>query len=113
MKINRILPAFLFAATVYAAPVITSIQNPASNILPGLPNFGIAQGQIFVLYGTGMGPTTLAQATALPLGTTLGNTTVKLTPPGGTAVNAPILYVLDKQIAAVMPSNFPLTSGSA
>ena len=107
----RFVPVFLCAASLYAAaPVITSIQNPASNILPGLPNFGIAQGQIFVLYGTDLGPTTLAQATSLPLNTALGVTTIKLTPPGGGGpVNAPILYALNTQIAAVMPSSFPVT----
>lgn len=110
MTIRRLFPMFLLAAGLYAqTPAITSIQNPASNILPGLPNFGIAQGSIFVLYGTNIGPTTLAQAPALPLGTTLANTSVKITPPGGAAVLAPIVYVLNTQIAAVMPSSIPLT----
>ncbi len=110
MRFFRLLPVLLGVACLNAAPpVITSIQNPASNILPGLPNFGIAQGQLFVLYGTDMGPTTLLQAPTLPLGTTLGGVTIKVTPPGGTAVNVPILYVLNTQIVAVMPSNFPVT----
>ena len=109
--IRKLLSFFLLAGAVYAqTPVITSIQNPASNILPGLPNFGIAQGQIFVLYGSNMGPTTIAQPTALPLTNTLGGTSVAIKA-GGIVFNAPIIYSLNSQIAAVMPSL--VTVGSA
>jgi len=107
MKI--LLPAFLFAVSLYAqAPAITSIQNPASNILPGLPNYGMAQGQIFVLYGANMGPTTIVQPTSLPLPVSLGGTSVKITGLGSTTVyNAPLIYALNTQVAAVMPSGVP------
>ena len=108
--VKSALPLLFTSILSAASPVITSIQNPASNILPGLPNFGIAQGEIFVLYGTDMGPTTLVQASALPLPTTLPagiGTQVKITQ-NGTVYNAPIIYVLNTQIAAVMPSNIPV-----
>ena len=34
----------LSAAALVAAPAPTSVQNPGSNFLPGLPGYGIAQG---------------------------------------------------------------------
>src|SRR5580704_13812469 len=103
MKTRSLAPIFLLAAELCAqTPAITSVQNPASNILPGLPNFGIAQGQIFVLYGANMGPSTLAQASALPLLTTLSGTSVKITQ-GAIVYNAPLVYTLSSQLAAVMP----------
>lgn len=107
--------SFAFASGLYAAaPVITSIQNPASNILPGLPNFGIAQGEIFVAYGTDLGPTKIVQATTLPLPTTLpasNGTQIKITQ-GGTVYIAPIVYTLNSQIAAIMPSGVPVSTGT-
>ena len=39
-------------------PTITKIQNNYSNIPPGLPNYGIAQGSLFVIYGSGLVSTT-------------------------------------------------------
>jgi len=91
-------------------PVVTSIQNPASNILPGQPNFGIPQGSIFVLYGSGMGPSTISIAPSLPYSTTLGGTSITVTA-GGLTFNPYIIYTLSTQVAAVMPSN--VTLGSA
>src|SRR5437868_3045086 len=49
---------------VSAAPAITSVQNAASNIVPGLPNSGIAQGAIFVIKGSGLGPANISIAPA-------------------------------------------------
>ncbi len=89
------------------APVITSIQNPASNILPGLPNFGIAQGSIFVLYGSGLGPSTISIAQTLPYSTTQGGISITVSA-GGLTFSPYIIYTLNTQIAAVMPSNVVL-----
>jgi len=41
---------------LFAAAAITSVQNSGSNIVAGLPNAGIAQGVIFVIKGSGLGP---------------------------------------------------------
>lgn len=92
-------------------PAITSIQNPASNTLPGLPNFGIAQGSIFVLYGSGMGPTTISLAPSLPYSTTLGGTSITVTA-GGLTFSPYIIYTLNTQIAAVLPSSVVLGSAT-
>ena len=36
-------------------PPPNSVQNPATKILPGAAEFGIAQGSIFVVYGSNLG----------------------------------------------------------
>ncbi len=109
---NKLLLSVLIAPTLFAAaPAINSVQNPASNILSGLPNYGIAEGSLFILYGTDLGPTSLVQA-GIPLPTILPATNgvqVKITQKG-IVYNAPILYVLNTQVAAVMPSNVPAGS---
>jgi uncharacterized protein (TIGR03437 family) len=94
-------------ATALSAQIITSVQNPASNVLVGLPNYGIAQGSIFVLYGSNLGPTTISQAPVLPLGVTLSGTSVSIVA-GGTTYSAFMIYTLNSQVAAVMPSNVPV-----
>ena len=78
--------------TVAAQPVIDAdgVTNNASYLSSGLPNSGIAQGSIFAIFGGGLGPTSLQQATRFPLPTDLGGTSVKVTV-GTTTVNAIIL----------------------
>ena len=71
------------------------------------PNYGIAEGSIFVIYGSGMGPTSIVIAQTLPDGITLSGTSVKVTANGG-VYNAPIIYTLNTQVVAVMPSSVPV-----
>jgi uncharacterized protein (TIGR03437 family) len=96
----------LFFATGLFAQTITSVQNPASNILPGLPNYGIAEGSIFVIYGSGLGPAAISIAPTLPFGTTLSGTSVTIAA-GGQNYAAFLVYTVSSQVAAVMPSNVP------
>ncbi len=107
--------AFVLASGTLLAqsPAPAAVLNPASNILAGLPNSGIAQGSIFVVYGTNLGPTTLAQASSIPLPTTegVGGTSVKITV-GQTTVDAPMIYSVASQIAGVVPSSVPVGSGT-
>lgn len=55
-----ILPTLLssiFSGVLGAAePAIAAVMNNYSWMLPGLPNYGIAPGSIFTIFGTGMGP---------------------------------------------------------
>ena len=90
---------------------ITSVQNAASNIVPGLPNAGIAQGAIFIIKGTGLGPANISIAPAAFQSTTLSGTSVAVTV-GGTTVNAPMYYTSAAQVAALLPSNTPTGTGS-
>ena len=51
------------------APIITAIENAATNIPPGLPNAAIAQGALFVVKGRNLGPANAVVASAFPLRT--------------------------------------------
>ena len=90
---------------------ITSVQNAASNIVPGLPNAGIAQGSIFIVQGASLGPANIFIAKAAFQSTTLSNTSVAVTV-GGTTVNAPMYYTSASQVAALLPSNTPTGTGT-
>ncbi|MGB6942487.1 MAG: hypothetical protein WBE37_08845 [Bryobacteraceae bacterium] len=94
-----------------AAPTITSVENAASNNSPGLPNAGIAQGAIFIVYGSGLGPANLATAASAFQSTTLSNTSVAVTV-GGTTVNALMYYTSASQVAALLPSDTPTGTGT-
>jgi uncharacterized protein (TIGR03437 family) len=91
-----------------AAPVIRGIANAGSNILV---NFPLAQGSIFVIYGTGLGPANIAFAPSAFQATTLNGTSVAVTV-GTTTVNALMYYTSDGQVAALLPSNTPPGAGS-
>ena len=72
--------AFLAASCAFAQPVINSgsVVNSASYLSQGLPGSGIAQGSIFTIKGSGLGPGTMVQS-GLPLSTSLAGTSVKVT----------------------------------
>jgi uncharacterized protein (TIGR03437 family) len=94
------------------AQTVTSVQNPASNTLAGLPNYGIAQGSIFILYGSGLGPATLVEGTT-PYSTSLAGTSIQISTGDLFKVYSPyIVYTSATQVAAIMPSNVPAASAS-
>jgi len=87
-------------------PTITSVQNAASNILAGMPNGGIAQGAIFVIKGSGLGPSQISIADSPFQNTTLSNTSIAVKV-GSATVNPRMYYTSDGQVAALLPSNTP------
>jgi len=92
-----------------AQPVLRSVnpvQNAASYMPSGMPSSGIAQGSIFSVFGTGIGPLTWTEPSSFPLPTTLGNATVNVTV-GNTTTSAIILGLYQYQINAIMPSTVP------
>jgi len=90
-----------------AQPVVNSAVNAASYLTPPSPgNSPIAQGSIFVVFGTGMGPAGLVQATAFPLTTALSGTSVSVVS-GGKTVSALMVYTSAAQVAAILPSSTP------
>ena len=95
-------------ARLSAAPVITSVANAASNIPFNSP---IAQGAVFVIKGSSLGPADISVATAPFQNTNLSGTSVAVTV-GSTTVNALMYYTSDKQVAALLPSNTPTGAGS-
>jgi uncharacterized protein (TIGR03437 family) len=90
---------------------ITEVENAATNIPDELPSSAIAQGSMFVVKGTLLGPSTIAIATTFPLQTTIGGTSVTVTV-GGTTVNAIMFYSLASQVAAILPSKTPTGTGT-
>lgn len=101
--------AVLFAAAAFAQPRINQIQNNYSYILPGMPNYGIAQGSIFDIFGVGLGTqTTPLQNVPLPL--RLNGTSADITV-NGVTTHAILYYVSATQIAAILPSATPTGVG--
>jgi len=105
--------AFLIASRAFAQPVISSgaVVNSAGYLYQGAPGAGIAQGSIFTIFGSGLGPTAPTTAPKLPLLTTLGGTSVAVTV-GGQTVNALIEFTVNYQVNAVLPSSTPTGAGT-
>lgn len=105
--------AFGYAAALAAAPAITGVYNAASWVPPKLPNSGIAQGAIFTVTGTGLGPSTLQQVQSYPLPTTQGlaGTTIQVTV-GAVTGTCIMVYTVATQVAAILPSATPLGTGT-
>ena len=112
MKRIGILFAMLLLATASYAqtPTAGGVVNAGSYAFAGLPNSPIAQGSLFVLFGTNMGPATL-QGASFPLQATLGGTSINVTV-SGTTVQALMIYTSAVQAAAVLPSRTPTGTGT-
>ncbi|HTS51014.1 MAG TPA: hypothetical protein VMH05_23875 [Bryobacteraceae bacterium] len=100
------------------APTITEVQNNYSYLVPGAPNYGIAPGSLFIVKGTGMAAAS-AQATLwslsqgpLPQSAPDSNGTSITVVVNGTTVHPGIYYYTATQVAAVLPSNTPVGSGT-
>ena len=91
------------------APTVGGLVNNYSGIKPGLPNYGIAQGSIFSIYGTNFSAT--AEGATLPLQTKLNGASVSVTV-NGTTTNPLLYYVSSGQINAVLPSATPVGTGT-
>ena len=107
--------SFLFlvmAATAAAQPAINDVVNAAGRIPSGFSSYGIAQGALFAVTGTGLGPDALQQA-SFPLPTTggLAGVTVQVAV-GGTTVDAILAYVSKSEVGAILPSGTPIGTGT-
>ncbi len=100
-----------FQSVATSAPNITNVENAAGEVSQGLPNAGIAQGSIFILVGTGMGPLNLLISQTPFQSTSLVGTSVSITV-SGTTVSALMYYTSATQIAALLPSNTPVGTGT-
>lgn len=110
---SLIVLAILSAGVTWCAPVIQSpgVVNAASYAASNLPNGSIAQGSMFVVFGTGLGPTPVQVVNSFPIPTSFGGTSIKVTV-GGTTVDCLMIYTLATQVAAILPSNTPVGSGT-
>ena len=57
--LRLVTPTLLLLTVAQAQPTIKSFLNNASYIIPPLPGSSIAQGSIFAIFGTNMGPAAL------------------------------------------------------
>jgi uncharacterized protein (TIGR03437 family) len=85
--------------------------NAASYLNPSLPNGNLTEGGVFIVFGTGLGPSKLTEVSAFPLPTILAQTSISATV-GGTTVHCIMLYTSATQVAAVLPSGTPLGTGT-
>jgi uncharacterized protein (TIGR03437 family) len=99
---------FLAAVAIQAAPAISSVANAASNLTFNAP---VAQGSVFVIKGSGLGPASIVVSTTAFQTTNLSGTSVSISV-NGTIVNAPMYYTSDTQVAALLPSNTPTGTGT-
>ncbi len=100
-----------FAGSTFAQPVIGTggIVNNYSYVLPGLPNYGIAQGSIFDIFGTGLATTAASQG--VPLQKTLAGVSITVTVNGVSAQAIPY-FVTPLEISAILPSATPVGTGT-
>lgn len=98
----------LLALPLAAQPA--AAVNVASYANPNLPNGNIAQGSMFAVFGTNIGPAAVATVSAFPLPTTLGGTSIKVTS-GGVTVDCIMIASTASQVAAVLPSRTPVGDG--
>lgn len=105
--------AFVCAASLSATPALTGVYNAAGWMPPKLPNSGIAQGSIFTVTGTGLGPATFQGAQSYPLPTTQGlaGTTMQVTV-GGVTKTCVMVYTWATVAAAILPSATPVGAGT-
>jgi uncharacterized protein (TIGR03437 family) len=106
-----ILPLLAAGVSSGQAPAITAVTNAASGNVQGLPNGGIAQGAVFVVFGTNLGPSALTFAASAFQTNNVGGTSVSVTV-NTTTVNAPMYYASASQVAALLPSDTPTGSGT-
>ena len=94
----------ILAAAATPPPTITQVSNAGSWRTAGLSASGIAQGSVFTILGSNLGPSTCTNPTTLPLPTTLCNVTLSVTV-NGTSF-APYIYDMfyGQYISAVLPS---------
>lgn len=115
-------PAFSVLGLVFAAagvllgqPMIIpgSVVNAASYAQPGLPNYGIAQGGVFILKGQNLGASGIVTANSFPLQAHMGGTSMKIMIQGA-SFDVLMVYVVAgqsslgyDQLAGIVPSNVP------
>jgi uncharacterized protein (TIGR03437 family) len=113
---QRLLLLFYVACYAMLSGVATAainsggIVNAASYRVVGLPNSGIAQGSIFLVFGTNLGPAQLTTDPDFPLGTSLAGTSIQVTV-NAVTVDCLMIYTSNGQVAAILPSNTPVGAG--
>jgi uncharacterized protein (TIGR03437 family) len=105
---SRFIFIVIASALACAQPQVSDggIRNAASSAPPAFPNGSIAQGSIFSIYGSNLGPTS-SPAQSYPLQPTLGGVAVQVTSESVT-LNAIPIFVSPNLINAILPDNTPV-----
>ena len=112
IKSLRIFCVFVFlTVAANGDPMILDVRNAASNIPAGLPNSGSAQGSMFIVYGTDVGPANFVVASVFPLETEIAGTSATITV-NGTTVDGIMYYSGPTQVAVILPSSTPVGEGT-
>jgi uncharacterized protein (TIGR03437 family) len=113
VRFKSILFLTFLSLPAVAQTKVSAVVNAASSAAPGLPNASIAQGSMFVAYGSGMGAAQLTLPTSYPLPTSggLNGTSAKVTV-GGQTLDVIMIYASATQIAGVVPSATPTGTGT-
>lgn len=95
-------------------PSIVAIENNYSYTRPTVPNYGIAPGSIFLIFGSNLSTVTVpvlqsSVGPGVPL--TLDGVSIAVTVNGQTAP-VPLYYVSATQIAGILPSTMPAGTGT-
>lgn len=104
---------FVFLLTAHGqtdSVVIDAVANSASYWRAGQNQIGMAQGSLFVVLGSNLGPAGIVQA-QFPLSDQLAGSSVRVQV-GSAVVQALIVYTVSRQIGAVLPSRTPVGSGT-
>ena len=99
--------------TTQPKPVPLVLENNYSFVPPGMPNYGIAQGSIFVIFSVNGSPNLAPQSSGIqnaPLSGTVNRVSVNVTV-NGTTTHPPIYYLASTQMGVVLPSNTPVGDG--
>jgi uncharacterized protein (TIGR03437 family) len=115
MSLSRrlVLLVICFAAALTAQPVVTEggAVNVASYVPARFPNYGLAQGSLFTVFGQNMGPSAIQFVQTFPVPTALAGSSIKVTV-GNTTVDCLMIFSAAGQLAAILPSNTPLGAGT-
>jgi uncharacterized protein (TIGR03437 family) len=104
-----VLCVFVGVAAYAQQPFINyrGVVNAASFLAPGLPGGSIAQGSIFTIFGSNLGPSHIPPGSPYPLPDQLAGVSVSVTQGANTLAAIP-LVVLNSQVTAIMPSKAAL-----
>jgi len=92
-------------------PTVAGAVNSASYTPAGLPGSAVAPGSIVAIFGTNLGPAQIVHESGYPIPKTLSGTSATITV-GGTTLDMPIFYTLSSQVAAIVPSQTPVGTGT-
>jgi uncharacterized protein (TIGR03437 family) len=106
-----LIAPLIAGAVTQPAPVVSGVANAASGLAAGLPAAGIAQGSIFSVYGSNLGPTSYCVAYTVPYTATLCGVSLTVTVNGTSSFPLPT-FVYPSQINAILPSLTPTGSGT-